>query len=109
MAYNKILEEKVERVLTDWADVNKKKMFGGVCYLINGNICFGIYKDYLIVRTEKHFAEQKLREDNVKPFDITGKPLKGWLMVEEAGWKSAGAITNWLEIGRQFALSLPAK
>ncbi len=109
MAYHKTLEEKVESIVGNWKDVEKKKMFGGICYLLQGNMGFGIYKDYLIVRMDKHMAEQKLTEKNVRPFDITGKPMMGWVMVEEAGWKDEKAMTNWLDIGRRYALTLPKK
>ncbi|MGA2152605.1 MAG: TfoX/Sxy family protein [Geobacteraceae bacterium] len=109
MPYNKILEEKIERVLANWTDVNKKKIFGGVYYLINGNICFGIYREYLVLRSETQIAQQKLGDGSVKPFNISGKPMNGWVTVEEADWRSDDAIINWLEIGRQFALSLPVQ
>lgn len=109
MAYNKILEEKVESIAGNWKDVEKKKMFGGICYLLKGNMGFGIYKDHLIARMEKRMAEQKLREKNVRPFDITGRPVMGWVMVEEAGWRNEEDMTKWLDIGRRYALTLPKK
>jgi len=109
MAYNKTLETRVESIVKNWKGVEKKKMFGGICYLLKGNMGFGIYKDCLIVRMEKQMAEKKLTEGNAKPFDITGRPMMGWVMVEEAGWKNQKALTGWLEIGRRFALTLPEK
>jgi len=109
MAYNAKLEEKIDRAAARWKDVQKKKMFGGACYLLRGNMCFGIWKDFLIVRMDKGQAETSLRGKNVKPFDITGKPMAGWVLVEEAGWKRAAGLAKWLEIGKKFALSLPEK
>ena len=109
MAYNRILEEKIESITSNWKDVEKKKMFGGICYLLQGNMGFGIYKDYLIVRMEKPMAERKLTEKNVKPFDITGRPMRGWVMVEEAGWQKEEDLTHWLDIGKRYALALPGK
>ena len=50
MPYSKLIEEKIETIVGGWKKIEKKKMFGGICYLLNGNMCFGIYKEYLIVR-----------------------------------------------------------
>jgi TfoX/Sxy family transcriptional regulator of competence genes len=109
MPYSKEIEEKIEKVINRWRQIEKKKMFGGICYLLKGNMCFGIYKDYLIVRTGLEVAEKKLKEQNVKPFDITGRPMKGWVMVGEKGWKKQGDLENWLDLGREYALTLPKK
>jgi TfoX/Sxy family transcriptional regulator of competence genes len=107
--YNTKLEEKIDAASKQWQNVVKKKMFGGVCYLLKGNMAFGIYKDNLIVRMDKERGEQSLKERNVKPFDLTGKPMAGWVMVQEAGWKSAAGLAKWMEAGKRFSLSLPEK
>ena len=109
MPYNTRLEEKIDGAVQRWKDVQKKKMFGGVSYLFRGNMCFGIWKDFLIVRMDKGLAEKSLQGKNIKPFDITGKPMAGWVLVEEAGWRSAAGLAKWLGIGKEFALSLPEK
>ena len=109
MSYNTKLEEKIDAATRRWKDEEKKKMFGGVGYLLKGNMAFGIHKDFLIVRMDKEQGEQSLKNANVLPFDITGKPMAGWVMVREAGWKSAAGLTKWLNIGKKFALSLPEK
>jgi len=107
--YNAELETAIDSAVKRWKDVDKKKMFGGVCYLLKGNMCFGILKDFLIVRMDKEQGEKSLKARNVKPFDITGRPMAGWVMVEEAGWKSAVGLAKWIGIGKGFALSLPEK
>ena len=109
MPYSKEIEERIEKVVGRWKQIEKKKMFGGICYLLKGNMCFGIYKEYLIVRTGLEVAEKKLKERDVKPFDITGRPMKGWVMVGEKGWKGQGDLENWLDLGREYALTLPKK
>ena len=109
MPYNTKLEEKIDLAAARWKDVQKKKMFGGVCYLLKGNMCFGIVRDFLIVRMEKERAEKSLRGKHIRPFDLTGRPMAGWVLVEEAGWKSAAGLAKWMEIGKKFALSLPEK
>lgn len=109
MPYNTGLEEKIDGLTARWKDFGKKKMFGGICYLVKGNMCFGIWKDFLIVRMDKAQGEKSLRLKNTRPFDITGSAMAGWIMVDEAGWKSAAGLAKWLKIGKEFALSLPEK
>jgi hypothetical protein len=107
--YSTKLEEKIDAAVKRWQNVEKKKMFGGVCYLLKGNMAFGIYKDSLIVRMDRDLAEKSLQGRNVRPFDITGRPMAGWVMVQEAGWKGAVGLAKWIEAGKRFALSLPEK
>jgi TfoX/Sxy family transcriptional regulator of competence genes len=109
MPYNTALEAKIGDIIQQWDGVEKKKMFGGICYLINGNMSFGVWKDYLIVRMAPELAAEKLNNEHVKEFDITGKPIKGWVMAEKGSWNKSGDLTSWLDIGRSFALSLPKK
>jgi len=109
MPYDTTLEGKIEDVTLQWDGLEKKKMFGGICYLINGNMCFGIWKDNLIVRMAPELAVEKLKDRNVKEFDITGKPMKGWVMVEKDAWKDKKTMDKWLYIGRSFAMTLPEK
>jgi TfoX/Sxy family transcriptional regulator of competence genes len=109
MPYNKLIEEKIEKIVGGWKKIEKKKMFGGICYLINGKMCFGIYKEYLIVRTGFKVADKKLKEKNVKLFDITGKALKGWVMVGEQRWREQEDLEKWLNLGKEYALTLPKK
>jgi TfoX/Sxy family transcriptional regulator of competence genes len=107
--YNTKLEEKIDAAVNRWQNVEKKKMFGGVGYLLKGNMCFGIYKDNLIVRIDKEKGEQSLKDRNVQPLDITGKPMAGWVMVMERGWKIPANLAKWIDRGKRFALSLPEK
>ena len=109
MPYDTILEKKIGEITLSWEALEKKKMFGGICYLINGNMCFGIWKDNLIVRMAPALAVEKLKDQNVKEFDITGKPMKGWVMVEKETWQNKKKLVEWLDIGRSFALALPKK
>jgi hypothetical protein len=109
MPYSKLIEEKIEKVICRWKGMEKKKMFGGVCYLLRGNMCFGVYREYLIVRTGIEVAEKTLGKKNVKPFDITGRVMKGWAMVGEQGFMRQRDLENWLKLGRDYVLTLPKK
>jgi TfoX/Sxy family transcriptional regulator of competence genes len=108
MAYNQELEKRINVITSQWPGIVSKKMFGGVCVLLNGNMVCGVYKNDLILRigTDAHqFAMQK---PCVKPFDITGKPMKGWILVEPAGY-SGSQLDEWVDLAHHFALSLPPK
>jgi hypothetical protein len=83
-------------------------MFGGTCNLINGNMMCGVYKDYLILRLGEQEGAAALKRPHTKPFDITGKPMKGWIMVEQAGLTET-AIEEWLHMAKRFAETLPPK
>jgi len=109
MSYDTNLEDKIEDIVHPWDGLEKKKMFGGICYLVNGNMAFGVWKDYLIVRMTPALAAEKLEDEHVREFDITGKPMKGWVMVEKGSWDKGDDLAGWLDTGRSFALSLPKK
>ena len=108
MAYNLKLAERIRSELENTPFV-EKKMFGGVGYLLHGNMACGVNKDNLIVRVdpEKHAA--LLRRPHAKPFDLAGKPMKGWIVVEPDGVKTTRQLGNWVRKGVEFALTLPPK
>ena len=89
--------------------ITKKKMFGGVGYMLNGNMCFGIYKDFLIIRTSKEKANDLMKNEQITPFDITGRPMKGWVLVSLDILKTKDQLLDMLDIGRSFAETLPKK
>jgi len=108
MPYNEELDARAFSIVSKWANISKKKMFGGVCYLMNGNMLGGVYKDYLIVRLGEIRQEKALKEPFIRPFDITGKPMKGWVMVESKGCEDK-QLRKWLEDARVFVATLPEK
>ena len=109
MPYNLDLEYRIEQLTSRLGDISKKKMFGGVGYLINGNMCFGIHKEYLIIRTSIEKANDLLKVEDVKPFDITGKPMKGWIMVSPDYVETEEKLLELLEQGITFVKSIPPK
>jgi TfoX/Sxy family transcriptional regulator of competence genes len=109
MAYSQSLAERVRKVLAKRRGFTEKKMFGGVGFLLNGNICVGVWKDSLIVRLGVDEAEAALKDDNVVPFDITGKALQGWAMVEPDGLERDEQLHGWIEKAVEFVRALPGK
>ena len=109
MAYNEELDGRIKKVVARWKNTNSKKMFGGVCHLINGNMFCGVHKDSLILRLGEETARQSMKSAHVREFDITGKPMKGWVMVAEKGYKGEKDLKDWLAKAKKFARTLPAK
>jgi TfoX/Sxy family transcriptional regulator of competence genes len=111
MAYDEGLAQRISELLDDNAEYeyNEKKMFGGICYLLNGNMACGILKEDLIVRVGPKKYKDYLKKPHTRKFDITGKPMKGWIMVTYKGLESDKELLKWVRLGVNFALSLPRK
>lgn len=88
---------------------SEKKMFGGVCFMINGNMCVGPWKGSLIVRLDKARHEETQSEPFARPMDITGKVMKGWARIEAAGIETDDNLKTWIERAVRFARTLPEK
>lgn len=108
MAYNEKLAERI-RAEFDGVPYVEKKMFGGVGFLVHGNMACGVHRDNMIVRVHPDKHEELLKRIHTRVFDITGRPMKGWLMVEPDGCRTAKQVSAWVSEGVEFALTLPAK
>ena len=108
MAYNEKLAERIRAELSG-IPVVEKKMFGGVGFLLHGNMACGVHKQNMIVRVDPEKHNALLKKPHARPFDITGKPMKGWLVVHADGLKTAKQLSTWAKEGVTFALTLPAK
>jgi TfoX/Sxy family transcriptional regulator of competence genes len=109
MPYNEELDTRIKKMVSRWEYTTNKKMFGGVCHLISGNMFCGVHKDSLILRLGEEFSREAMSAKYVRQFDITGKPMKGWVMVAEEGYKKDKDLKDWLEKAKKFAKTLPAK
>jgi TfoX/Sxy family transcriptional regulator of competence genes len=109
MAYSESLAERIRRIFACCRGITEKKMFGGVGFLLNGNMCVGIWKTSLIVRLGPEDGEAALKEPNVVPFDITGRPMKGWIMVEPDGIETDEQLSEWIRRAEEFVGLLPKK
>jgi TfoX/Sxy family transcriptional regulator of competence genes len=108
MAFNEKLAKRIREEFGKIPFV-EKKMFGGVGFLVHGNMACGIHKDNMIVRVGPDKHEKLLKKKHTRVFDITGRPMKGWLMVEPDGCKTSKQVSTWVKEGVEFALTLPAK
>lgn len=109
MAFDPDLAERLSGLCADWPGAEETRMFGGFGYLLNGNLCIGIYKDMLVVRVGADTARELMAEEHVRPFDITGKAMKAWAMIEPEGLADDAALARYVGLARDFVATLPAK
>ena len=109
MAYDEKLDVRLREVASGWAGFSSKKMFGGVCHLLHGHMVAGVWREFLILRLGEDAADFARELPHVRPFDITGRPMKGWVMIEPAGVRTNAQLKKWLEQARVFAQTLPPK
>ena len=109
MAYSEELADRVREIVPRKKGIKEKKMFGGVGFLLNGNMLVGVWKEFLIVRLGPEEGTKALKEKFVIPFDITGKPMKGWVMVVPDGVEEDAQLKKWIQRAMKFVETLPAK
>jgi hypothetical protein len=109
MPYDPGLAERLHGVVARKKGMAEKKMFGGIGWMLNGNMCVGVYKDFLIIRVGEKKAATLSREKGVGPMDITGKPMKGWLMVAPGGYEDDVALRMYADAAFAFVKTLPEK
>lgn len=109
MAYDQNLEERIQKLIIDETDVTEKKMFGGVGFLVNGNMACGVHGDALIARVGEKAHAECMAIPHVREFDMTGHPMTGWVEVAPAGVTSENDLQFWVCKGLTFARTLPPK
>jgi TfoX/Sxy family transcriptional regulator of competence genes len=109
MAYDEELAARIRAQMDDPMGVSERKMFGGLVFLVHGNMCCGIVGADLMVRVGAEGYEKALAEPHVRPMDFTGKPLTGMVYVDATGIESDANLEAWLERGRTFVSTLPPK
>ena len=109
MAYSESLADRVRQALGRRRGVSEKKMFGGIGFLLSGNMCVGVWKEFLIVRIGPDAYNEALSKRGVKEFDITGRPMKGWVMVDPSGMRDDIEVSGWVEQSVDFVRGLPKK
>ena len=109
MAYDESLAARIREVLDRQSGIEEKKMFGGVGFLLNGNMLVGVWKENLVVRIGPDAYEGALTEPSVVEFDITGRPMKGFVFVDAPGTRTTTQVKRWVDLGLTFARSLPPK
>jgi TfoX/Sxy family transcriptional regulator of competence genes len=110
MSYSEAAASRVRKALAGRKEIIEKQLFGGIAFLLGGNMCVGVRGDDLIVRIEPSATAAMLKEPGAKPFDLAGRPgMAGWLLVAPAGYRTEAALETWVSRGVGFASSLPRK
>jgi TfoX/Sxy family transcriptional regulator of competence genes len=109
MPFDQSLADRVRPLLVRRRGFSEKKMFGGLGFLLHGNMCVGVWKEFLIVRVGPDSYEDALAEPSAREFDITGRAMTGWVMVESDGLENDGQLSKWVQQAMDFCESLPKK
>jgi hypothetical protein len=109
MAYDEKLAFRMRNLLLQTPGFVEKKMFGGVGFMIQGNMACGVHGDKVIVRLNPDGYEEALAKPFIAPFDLTGKPMRGWITVAPNGVEDDKDLGDWVQRGVSFAQSLPEK
>ena len=108
MAYNVDIAARVQKVLEGREGLTQRKMFGGIAFMLNGNMCCGVTNDDLMVRVGADGLEDALGQPHARPMDFTGRPMKGFVFVDISAVRDR-VLRQWVQRGVTFAESLPAK
>jgi TfoX/Sxy family transcriptional regulator of competence genes len=109
MAFDESLARRIRDALARKKNIEERKMFGGIGFLLNGNMLVGVWKDSLIARLGPEQGDEALVEPHVKVFDITGKPMKNWILVEPEGVVEDEELKDWIQRAVKFVGRLPKK
>ncbi|MEX2154232.1 MAG: TfoX/Sxy family protein [Gemmatimonadaceae bacterium] len=108
MAFDEKLAKRIRQAVAKRKGFTEKQMFGGVAFLFSGNMCVGVHKDALIARVDPEDTTSALKMAHTRVFDLTGRPMKGWILVGPAGTKGA-QLASWIARSVRFVETLPAK
>lgn len=109
MAYDEQLVERIRGIVGDELGYGEKKMFGGVCFLLHGNMVAGVATDDLMVRVGPDAWAEALAQPHAREMDFTGRSMKGFVFVEPAGLAEDADLRAWIDRGLAFAGALPPK
>ena len=109
MAFDESLAARIRQHLARRKSVEERKMFGGVGFLLHGNMLVGVWKDSPIARLDPDEGDLALLEPHVKELDITGRAIKGWVLVGPEGVEGDEQLGGWIELATKFVKTLPAK
>ena len=109
MAYSQSLADRIRTTLGRRRGLAEKKMFGGVGFLLHGNLLVGVWQTSLVARVGPDAYETLLKQPHAREFDITGRPMKGWILVAAEGVDNDDALRAWIDRTIEFVSALPAK
>ncbi len=102
MAYNEKLADRIRERLADLPNIEEKEMMGGLTFMYNGKMCIGIIKDEMMCRIDPGLQDTALEKDGCRVMDFTGRPMKGYVMVDDTGMKSKKDFEYWVNLCLEF-------
>lgn len=109
MPYDEGLAERLREAFSTRKDVTEKKMFGGIAFMVSGNMCCGVVNDTLMARVGPDHYDTALKRPHARKMDFTGRPLKGFVYVAPEGFESDEDLAGWVQVSLDFVTTLPAK
>ena len=109
MSFDERMADRIRAILATRSDVEERKMFGGLCFMVNGHMCCGLTATDFMVRVGPDAYDDALSQPHARPMDFTGRPLVGMVYVAPAGTRTEVALGRWVKRGVALACSLPPK
>jgi TfoX/Sxy family transcriptional regulator of competence genes len=109
VAYDVHLADRIRSILNGAAEFSEKKMFGGLTFMVNGQMCCGVLKNDLVLRLTPEDADTALHQPHTRPMDFTGRPMKSMIYVSPLGADSDEALTAWIQLAVRLARANHAK
>jgi TfoX/Sxy family transcriptional regulator of competence genes len=111
MAYNEKLAERVRNLISPGhKKVEEKRMFGGLCFMVNDKMCVGVEKSRLMLRVAPEKYDDLLKEEGATAMDFTGRPMKGFLYVDMDALNTAGKLKYWIDLALEYnEIAKPSK
>ena len=109
MAYDKQFADRIRKALGKQPKLREREMFGGIGFMLRGNMACGVIGNELMVRIAKEATESTLKEPGARIFDFSGRPSPGWILVSQSVLAKPAQLKAWVKRGVDYALSLPAK
>lgn len=102
MAYNEKLANRIREQLADLPNIKEKEMMGGLTFMVNDKMCIGIIKDEMMCRIEPEIQDTVLEKTGCRIMDFTGRPMKGYVMVDDTGMRSQKEFNYWINLCLEF-------
>ena len=109
MAYDEELADRIRSVLGQRPGMSERKMFGGIGFMLDGNMCCGVIGDELMLRLGDDAGTAAMRRDDVRAFDMTGRPMTGWVLVAAESVATEEQVAPWVDDAAAFVATLPPK
>jgi TfoX/Sxy family transcriptional regulator of competence genes len=109
MTFSELTASQIRSVIQNTPGLSERHMFGGIAFMLEGNMCCGVIEDHLVVRVSPDTYDSALCEPHTRPMDFTGRPLPGFVYVDRAGFASDTSLRQWVDRGVSFARTLPPK